>query len=181
MFTFVLSRFWLLSFGMISDKLRESSNQILKWLNISSQLFFDKGYFQCQIWIFELQNGNSSASGLHVILLPGGRDGGGVGGVVGVLPLQQDPSCWRVGAFDPWLPLGRLHLRPLLDVVDVVDVCELVAGRRPPARALHGHSQTRKALLVLLPQDGVELWVIFETLNLSHLYSGDRKLLQSIF
>ena len=157
MFTFVLSRFRLLSFGMISDKLRESSNQILKWLNISFQLFFDERYFQCHIWIFELQDGNISASGLHVILVPSGRDGGGVGGVVGVLPLQQDPSCWRVGAFDPWLPLGRLHLRPLLDVVDVVDVvdvCQLVAGRRPPARALHRHSQPRKALLVLLPQDG---------------------------
>ena len=170
MFTFVLSRFWLLSFGMISDKLRESSSQILKWLNISLQLFFDKRYFQRHKWIFELQDGNSSASGLHVILVPGGRDGGGVGGVVGVLPLQQDPSCWRVGAFDPWLPLGRLHLRPLLDVVDVVDVvdvCQLVAGRRPPARALHGHSQPRQALLVLLSQDGhhgVELWMIFETL-----------------
>ena len=44
-------------------------------------------------WIFELED-KKDVLGLHLVLLPIGGDGGGVG-CWGVLPLQENPRCAR--------------------------------------------------------------------------------------
>ena len=86
-------------------------------------------------WIFELEDDND-VLGLHLVLLPIGGDGGGVGSGR-VLPLEENPRCARgVGA--AWMPLRGLRLfqLSLLPVVLIVVVVLVVVPFVPVVRLL---------------------------------------------